>query len=299
MEECRDEQETVHVRSIVGTGHECVKPPVAQGILAEVRCSPMVQIEVATPKDRFVAAAIDFVPPFLLFVALAAAGQSGGAAILALFASVYLIFRDLVGNGQSIGKRVCSLQVVDSETDRVPEPMALIFRNVGFGVPGLNAVYAIVEGIRVLQHPQGLRFGDVFASTGVVKVPAEEREKLLIPKKDRPSRESKIVTDAPLEGAAAEASAAAAPPADGAAAVPAAPKADPSVRPKPKADAASGGRPVVPPKEPAKPPVSMDLPADASAAATAPAAPAPEAAGVALSADDPLKKLIDQATAKK
>ena len=71
----------------------------------------MVQIEVAPPKDRFVAAAIDFVPPFLLFVALAAAGQSGAAAILALFSSVYLIFRDLVGNGQSLGKRFCSLQV--------------------------------------------------------------------------------------------------------------------------------------------------------------------------------------------
>lgn len=262
----------------------------------------MVSIEVASPKDRFVAAAIDFVPPFLLFVALAAAGQSGAAAILALFSSVYLIFRDLVGNGQSLGKRVCSLQVVDSETDRVPEPMALIFRNVGFGVPGLNAVYAIVEGIRVLQHPQGLRFGDVFAATGVVKVPATEREKLLVPKKDRPSRESKIVIDAPVEGEAI--------PEAGGGAVPAAPKSEPSVRPRPKVDAPSGSRPVIAPKDAVSPaPTSPATPAgkpdmslpgvDAFVSAATPAAPKPEAEGVKLDADDPLKKLIDQATAKK
>lgn len=254
---------------------------------ATMRKPMAIEMEVAPPKDRFVAAAIDFVPPFLLFFALAAAGQSGPAAIVALFSSVYFIFRDLIGNGQSPGKRVCSLQVIDTETDRVPQAMGLILRNLGFGVPGLNAVYAIVEGIRILQHSQGLRFGDVFAETGVVKVPPAEREKLLVPKRDRPSRESKAV-EVPAEPA---------PPAEGAAppdagTVPAAPKAEPSSsqpRPRPEVPTAA-----------VKPPVSMDLPPEEPKAPAAPAAaPAPAPGGVALGPDDPLKKLIDQATAKK
>lgn len=258
-----------------------------------------IQMEVASPKDRFVAAAMDFVPPFLLFVALAAAGQSGPAAILALFSSVYFIFRDLIGNGQSPGKRICSLQVIDTETDRVPQPMGLILRNLGFGVPGLNAVYALVEGIRVMQHPQGLRFGDMFAETGVVKVPPAEREKLLVPKRDRPSRESKAV-EVPAGGALPPEGAI--PPEAGA--VPVAPKAEASSsRPRPKPDAPSGGRPVIPPKAPAaNAPVSMDLPDEepkAAAPVPPPAPPAPAAGGVTLGTDDPLKKLIDQATAKK
>ena len=264
-----------------------------------------VQIEVAPPRDRFIAAAIDLVPPFLLFIILGVTGMSGAAALLALLGSVYFIFRDVVGNGQSLGKRLCSLQVVDSETDRVPEPMALILRNLGFGVPGLNVIYALVEGIRVLQHPQGLRFGDAFAETGVVKVPPDDRAKLLEPKKERPSRESKAVADAaPPEGAVEPSGdAAASPPA----AVPASPAAPVSSRPKPvPATPAKPGSPPPPPTSaPAKTRAPIDLPDEPVKPAAPlpspppPAAPPAGAPGVALGKDDPLKKLVDQATAKK
>lgn len=262
-----------------------------------------IQMEVASPKDRFVAAAIDFVPPFLLFIALAAAGFSGPAMILALLSSVYFVFRDVLGNGQSPGKRFCDLQVIDTETDRVPQSMGLILRNLGFGAPGFNVVYAIVEGIRVLQQPQGLRFGDVFAETGVVKVPQAEREKLLVPKRDRPSRESKAV----------EVAADVAPPAEGAApavdAVPGTPKAESSLpKSRPAGDLPSGGRPVIPGSSGAaassapKAPAAIDLPPDEPRAPAAPAAaappPPPAPGGVALDSADPLKALIDQATKK-
>ena len=257
------------------------------------------QIEVASPKDRFVAAAIDLVPPLVVFLLLAVAGFSGLAAAVALFGSIYFVFRDLLGNGQSIGKRMRSLQVVDAETDRVPTAMPLLLRNLGFGVPGLNVIYAVVEGIRVLQHPQGLRFGDTFGDPGVVKVPPEEREKLLVPKKERPSREGKAVVDAlPPEGAI--------PPEDGsdvsAATVPsAAPVTTPSnPAPAPRPAAAAAAAAAAAPMKPA--PKAIDLPPDTSSSAPKPAPapkPAAPAPGVAPAADDPLKKLIEQATAKK
>ena len=266
------------------------------------------QIEVAPPKDRFLAAAIDVVPPFFLFLALALAGANGVAAMVALFASIYFVFRDVLGNGQSFGKRVRSLQVVDMETDRVPALMPLVLRNLGFGVPGLNVIYAIIEGIRVLQHPQGLRFGDMFADTGVVKVPAEEREKLLVPKKERPSREGKAIADAPPPEAAPategepDGAVPALPvskpsnpgraPASAPVATPSGPK--PAARPAAAAAAAAAAAPIQKPKGR---PDAMDLPPDTSKP-VAPVAPAKPATGVAMSTDDPLKKLIDQATKK-
>lgn len=260
------------------------------------------QIEVAPPKDRFLAAAIDFVPPAVVFLLLAIAGQSGLAAMIALFGSIYFVFRDLLGKGQSFGKRMRSLQVVDTETDRAPAAMPLLLRNLGFGVPGLNVIYAVVEGIRVLQHPQGLRFGDMFGDTGVVKVPPDEREKLLLPKKERPSREGKAVADAPLPEGALEApdpAVPAAPPVttpSGSGRVPAAaPVATPSNPSRPAAAAAAAAA-SAPLKQAPKP---IDLPPDTSSPAPKPAAPAAPAPGVAPAADDPLKKLIEQATAKK
>jgi hypothetical protein len=208
-----------------------------------------------------------------------------------------------------------SLQVVDTSTDRVPQPMAMLFRNLGFAVPGLNVIYAIVEGIRVLQHPQGLRFGDAFADTGVVKVPPDEREKLLVPKKDRPSREGKAFSDGVTVP-------------EGDAVIPEAPKAEPSVsgsRARPKIDRPSGPQPAaVPGKDeflaaasapvkepmplptgpmkagaPPPPPKPIDLPPEKDAPLPTPPPSKPAPQGVKMADDDPLKKLIDSATAKK
>lgn len=232
----------------------------------------MVKIEVAEPKDRFVAAAIDFVPPLIVFLILIPVA-TGAASLFAVLGSVYLIFRDLIGNGQSIGKRFKSLQVVDAETDRVPDPMALILRNLAFGIPGLNVVFVLVEGVQAVRHPQGLRFGDVFAQTGVVKVPQEDRAKLLVQRgADRPSRSGKIVEPEAMAGAAAPVAAAPAPDAAPAAV------ADPAPKPAP---VAIDLPPETPKTEPPTP-----------APAAAPAAPLP---GVAMPDDDPLKKLIEQA----
>ena len=233
----------------------------------------MVKIEVAEPKDRFVGAAIDFVPVLIVFLVLIPI-STGAASLFAVIGSVYLIFRDLIGNGQSIGKRFVNLQVVDAETDRVPDPMALILRNLAFGVPGLNVVAALVEGVQALRHPQGLRFGDMFAQTGVVKVPAEDREKLLVQRgADRPSKSGGRIVNpdaVPPVGAST-----ATPAADAPAPAPAA----------------------------AKPPAAIDLPPEApkaaAPAAAAPAAPAGPLPGVAMSDEDPLKKLIEQAGTNK
>ncbi len=273
----------------------------------------MVKIEVAEPKDRFVAAAIDFVPPFLLFLLFAVLGADGLATVTAVLGAVYLVARDLVGNGQSFGKRFRNLQVVDADTDRVPDAAALLLRNLGFLVPGLNVVYAIVEGVQVVRHPQGLRYGDVFAQTGVVKVPKEERERLLVKPVERRSRDSmpKVEATEP-EGAAATS----------AGAVPSAPSSRPSASSKPSGSGMVPQAAFDPPStRPA--PLPIDLPPDTAPAAVAkpagpppvgtPPPPRPAAApvaaplppipgsdgGVAMSDDDPLKKLIEKAGGSK
>ena len=58
----------------------------------------MVKMEVAEPKDRFVAAAIDFVPPFLVFLLFAVIGATGLATMTAVFGSIYLLARDLLSS---------------------------------------------------------------------------------------------------------------------------------------------------------------------------------------------------------
>lgn len=287
----------------------------------------MVKIEVAEPKDRFVAAAIDFVPPFLLFLLFAVLGADGLATLTAVLGAVYLVARDLLGNGQSFGKRFRNLQVVDADTDRVPDAASLLLRNLGFLVPGLNVVYAIVEGVQVVRHPQGLRYGDMFAQTGVVKVPKEERERLLVKPVERRSRDSmpKVESTEP-EGAAAT-SAGAVPSApssrpSGSGAVPSAPSSRPSASSKPSGSGMVPQAAFDPPStRPA--PLPIDLPPDAAPAAVAkpagpppvgtPPPPKPAAApvaaplppipgsdgGIAMSDDDPLKKLIEKAGGSK
>lgn len=248
----------------------------------------MAKIQVPEPKDRFVAAAIDFVPPFLLFLALVPV-KTGLASLVAILGSVYLIFRDVLGNGQSIGKRFVNLQVVDTDTDRVPDTMALVLRNLGFGVPGLNVLYALVEGIQVLRQPQGLRFGDLFAQTGVVAVPADEREKLLVPKPERVSGSHRVVTG---EGPAVGAAVPGAPEATGS-------RSGASSAPKDPATTSDAGAAT---QAPRKAPVPIDLPPETPRAAepaapSQPVVPAPSVPGVQLGDDDPLKKLVDQAAA--
>ena len=267
----------------------------------------MVKIEVAEPKDRFVAAAIDFVPPFLLFLLFAVVGANGMATVTSILGALYFVGRDALGNGQSPGKRMRNLQVVDADTDRVPDIAALLLRNLGFLVPGLNAIYAIVEGVAVLRHPQGLRYGDMFAQTGVVKVPKDEREKLLVRPVERKSRENIPKVEAPAEPAPAVAAPAAAPatprpsgsgPIPGfSAPTPSGSKKAPSPidLPPESSSAPSVAKPAGPPPIGTPPPPK---PSAAPVAAPLPPIPGSPAAGMTMSDDDPLKKLIEKAGAK-
>ena len=76
----------------------------------------MVQIEVAEPRERFVAAAIDFVPPFLLFLFFVGVGFTNLATLTALFGSIYLVFRDLIA--ASVREAELSVQKIIDYEDR-------------------------------------------------------------------------------------------------------------------------------------------------------------------------------------
>lgn len=81
----------------------------------------------------------------------------------------YLVLRDGLFDGQSVGKRIMGLKVVSDETGR-GRWAASAMRNVLWVIPVVNLAYA-VTGLYALWHDaDGRHWGDRLASTRVVPV---------------------------------------------------------------------------------------------------------------------------------
>lgn len=87
----------------------------------------------------------------------------------ALFAVAYLVLRDGLWRGGSIGKRLLALRVVRSDGSTIGLRESLR-RNAMFAVPLLNAAIsvAVFEGVLLYFDEEGLRLGDRIAGTRVV-----------------------------------------------------------------------------------------------------------------------------------
>ena len=81
--------------------------------------------------------------------------------------ALYLLLRDSV-QGQSLGKLLFGLVVINLETGRPASLRSSVRRNLLFLLPGANVVAAFLETITLLHDVQGQRLGDRLAHTQVV-----------------------------------------------------------------------------------------------------------------------------------
>jgi uncharacterized RDD family membrane protein YckC len=122
--------------------------------------SPYAKVDV---RKRFVAAYLDSIPvvaAWFLYLNSGSVLFLGGAAL-------YLLLRDAIG-GQSLGKLLVGLVVINLETGRPSTLKGSALRNVFFLVPGANLVAIFLEWLSIVRDPQGQRLGDRLAQTQVV-----------------------------------------------------------------------------------------------------------------------------------
>jgi len=81
---------------------------------------------------------------------------------------LYILFRDGIFSGQSIGKKVMGIQVVNAD-GRVIHFVDSSFRNVLFLFYVVFPVAILVETIALIRNPEHQRFGDRIAGTRVVR----------------------------------------------------------------------------------------------------------------------------------
>lgn len=94
--------------------------------------------------------------------------------ILLLFATtlLYSILLEWLWRGQTIGKRLLRLRVVDLEGMRL-QPSQVVVRNLLRAVDFLPAFY-VVGGVTCLLSRYGQRLGDIAANTVVIRIPRLE-----------------------------------------------------------------------------------------------------------------------------
>ncbi|MDP6778017.1 MAG: RDD family protein [Candidatus Latescibacteria bacterium] len=114
---------------------------------------------------RLAAAGIDAAICLICYAILSLLGHLPASTLSPL----YLLVRDGLMSGQSIGKAFVGLVVVRLE-DGSPCTMWRSFqRNLVFAVPGFNIAALIFEAVTVRGDEQGMRIGDRLARTHVVE----------------------------------------------------------------------------------------------------------------------------------
>jgi uncharacterized RDD family membrane protein YckC len=136
--------------------------------------SPYVKADI---RRRLGAAVVDS----LLFTTCLIVYRTLDSALFLVVGFVYLLLRDaLFVQGQSVGKFLFSLLVVDLKTGRPCTRAGSVRRNLLFLIPGLNVVAVIWETVTIIRDPQGQRLGDRLAQTQVVEgLGARELTRLL------------------------------------------------------------------------------------------------------------------------
>jgi uncharacterized RDD family membrane protein YckC len=102
----------------------------------------------------------------LLLVSSVILSQRLDSAIFLVIGAFYLAVRDM--RGQSVGKLLFGLVVIDLQTGKRATFTASLRRNVMLIVPGVNIAAVVLEFLAVVRDPQGQRLGDRLAQTQVV-----------------------------------------------------------------------------------------------------------------------------------
>jgi uncharacterized RDD family membrane protein YckC len=115
-------------------------------------------------RKRLLAAALDGMPVIAAWFLYRNTGAWWGAGVVI----VYLLLRDGIG-GQSLGKLVTGLVVVNVGTGKLCTWKDSALRNVLVLIPGANVVAIALESITIIRDPQGQRLGDRLAQTQVIE----------------------------------------------------------------------------------------------------------------------------------
>ncbi len=78
-----------------------------------------------------------------------------------LWAPVYCLLKDCIFKGRSLGKLICGLAIVSSETGERPSVGSLILRNLTYVIVQIELIVTLVN--------KGKRLGDLIAKTEVVR----------------------------------------------------------------------------------------------------------------------------------
>jgi len=113
---------------------------------------------------RLLAALLDGFPAVVAWFLYTNTGTVLGLVIAVL----YLLLRDGIG-GQSLGKLVVGLVVVNIQTGRFCSWKDSALRNVFVLIPGANVMAVFLESLTILRDPQGQRLGDRIAQTQVIE----------------------------------------------------------------------------------------------------------------------------------
>lgn len=119
----------------------------------------------ASRQQRFLAGLFDLGVCLVCFAGLAVQDLR----LAVVLSPLYLVLRDSLLPGQSLGKVVAGLVVVRLEDGRPAGLSQSLRRNLLFLVPGLNLGAAMFEAVVLCRDPQGMRLGDRLAHTQVVE----------------------------------------------------------------------------------------------------------------------------------
>jgi hypothetical protein len=115
-------------------------------------------------RKRLLAAWVDGMPALAAWALYSRTGSLSGAGVAVL----YLLLRDSIG-GQSLGKLLVGLVVVNVRTGALCTWKESVLRNVFILIPGANIVAPFLEVITLIRDPQGQRLGDRLAQTQVIE----------------------------------------------------------------------------------------------------------------------------------
>ena len=118
----------------------------------------------ADVRKRFSAALIDG----LVVITLSFGYWTGNSPLYLAVGAGYLLLRDAIG-GQSVGKLVSGLVVIDLLSGRAASVSGSAQRNLLLLLPGANLVAIFLEARTIAVDPQGQRLGDRLAHTQVVE----------------------------------------------------------------------------------------------------------------------------------
>jgi hypothetical protein len=123
--------------------------------------TPYAKVDV---RQRLLAAWVDGLPVLAAWLLYSRNGSFLGAGVAVL----YLLLRDSIG-GQSLGKLLVGLVVVNVQTGGLCTWKESVLRNVFVLIPGANIVAPFLETLTIIRDPQGQRLGDRLAQTQVIE----------------------------------------------------------------------------------------------------------------------------------